>query len=85
MENLAMIILGVGRNTDKKPNPMREQIPILIRKLIWTLHKKTIGRAAKAKSQNADDTDFVNYLELIVRVVAFLLGKSPPWNIPIAA
>lgn len=59
-ENLAMTILGVERNTDKKPNPMREQIPTLIRKLIWTFHKKTIGRAVKAKSQKADDTDFVN-------------------------
>ena len=45
---------GKASITHRNPKPMRQQIPILIWRLIWIFHRKTTGRKARAKSQKAE-------------------------------
>lgn len=66
------------RETDKKPNPIREQIPTLILILMCTFQRKTIGRNENEKSQHADVTRLEDQLELLanfsIQVEDHLLG-----------
>ena len=64
--------------TYKHPSPMRQHVPTLIYFLIWTFHRKTMGRKARAKSQNADAADIFSTAS------SSLEEYSPPWNRPMS-